>query len=509
MVSHLPPSSLSAVALVSRQFHSLVDSPHAWRIAFGRLFAGQNVLGRARYPGWHDDGTVLARPSENIESDNRSFSRLTALASWRSEYILRTRLLQCLARGKPELDLKPIGAYSRSAMTMGGRNAVTFSSGLNSPVTHIQASSFSPQSKRLLRFMIAADEIGCARRMEIGAIRPDSWGTADHQLFSQFSQRFPGQRSWGLDEGTVVGVPNMMDLSYSFGIVHGEGFPGGLVYFRSTEEKRGRFLPSPTLSSNPERAIPEIPSRTEAICSVWIAKSVQVTTMTDGLLGMLCGSSIGVLTGYSLGTRGIHNKRLSPGEITARWVLSPGVPIIAIVVDDSYNQARHAAGRYWIAVLNALGEVFCLSGTPIRPQHVSSGLGADELEALAWETGRTVRWELIELSKRVMQPDPYDELKVNGNSCPRTSWGGMALGKDQLVAETKAIEKYFNYKPIHFQKAFRGWDMRRRFEVDFAGDGQNIRFSCFLICYGYRQEPVEITRYSSCSRDRLEGKTQS
>jgi hypothetical protein len=86
-LSHLPATDLSSVALVSHRFHALVTTPHAWRAAFARFFPG-NV-------------TEAAIKTESFRTDKRAFCRLTALATWRSEYILRTRLLRSLSRGKP------------------------------------------------------------------------------------------------------------------------------------------------------------------------------------------------------------------------------------------------------------------------------------------------------------------------------------------------------------------------------------------------------------------------
>lgn len=86
-LSHLPATDLSSVALVSQRFHALVTTPHAWRAAFARFFPGT---------------TVEAAPkTESFRTDKRAFCRLTALATWRSEYIIRTRLLRSLSRGKP------------------------------------------------------------------------------------------------------------------------------------------------------------------------------------------------------------------------------------------------------------------------------------------------------------------------------------------------------------------------------------------------------------------------
>lgn len=86
-LSHLPATDLSSVALVSQRFHALVTTPHAWRAAFARFFPGT--------------ANEVAPRIESFRTDKRVFCRLTALATWRSEYIIRTRLLRSLSRGKP------------------------------------------------------------------------------------------------------------------------------------------------------------------------------------------------------------------------------------------------------------------------------------------------------------------------------------------------------------------------------------------------------------------------
>jgi len=53
------------------------------------------------------------------------------------------------------------------------------------------------------------------------------------------------------------------------------------------------------------------------------------------------------LTAYSLGTSPVHDRRYERGQVTAKWVISPGVPIIAISVDENYSVKRHAHRRIW------------------------------------------------------------------------------------------------------------------------------------------------------------------
>jgi hypothetical protein len=98
------------VALVSKRFYALVTTPYAWRAAFLRYFAGQDSV------AGHAKANQQAREVEDsgvIRSEVRHFSRLTALASWRSEYLLRTRLLRSVVRGKPS----SVGSSIRSSQS--------------------------------------------------------------------------------------------------------------------------------------------------------------------------------------------------------------------------------------------------------------------------------------------------------------------------------------------------------------------------------------------------------
>jgi len=65
-----------------------------------------------------------------------------------------------------------------------------------------------------------------------------------------------------------------------------------------------------------------------------------------------------------LETSPVHDRRYERGQVTAKWVISPGVPIIAISVDENYSVKRHAHRRIWATVLNALGEVFYVTELP-------------------------------------------------------------------------------------------------------------------------------------------------
>ena len=500
---------LSAVSLVSRRLHNLVTTPHAWRVAFARYFSGPDSLSRISKLA----STASEDDENNFKSEKRAFTRLTTLASWRSEYILRTRLLRSLSRGKPIPALQTPAAirmgqhHAPSAVTM-------YNSQLFTIVNHLHATFGTTLNKRFPKFIHGADDVGAATLSDPLTSKVESWGSSDVAAFVQFADIFPGVAQYGLGSGEIVGIPNVMDVSQPHGMALGEGYPGGIVYFRHAEESRGRALAGSSGFSSPGLGIPKILATDEATCSIWIAKSTAIPYLTEGLIGLMTGSSVGIVTAYSLGSDGLRESRLTRGELTARWVLSPGVPIIAISVDETYSLKRHAQNRIWAVALNALGEVFYLTKFPKRPtSDRSSKMSEETREQLSWTTGRSVFWNLVELSRRTARPDPYKDSRVDGSYFPRSSWNGMCLTENQIAAETSEIEGFLQERPKNIQKLCIGWDMRRRLEVDFAGDDGNMAGEavCVFAC-GLDEETVaSVQRYSRCKVEQSKefGKTAS
>ncbi|KAE8152390.1 hypothetical protein BDV25DRAFT_137961 [Aspergillus avenaceus] len=491
ILSHLPPPSLSSMALVSRRFHSLVTTPHAWRIAFSRYFPGP-------YAAENGSRLLGADHSESITTDKRYFSRLTALASWRSEYILRTRLLRSLARGKPAQfePSKRTGAV-RAANVRNGSAVATYTSQLVYPVSHIHGSFGSEVTKKEPLFIHGASEQGIASASDPSSVKVGTWGLSDHQLFRHFADWFPGEAEYGLGSGNMIGMSNRMDVSQPYGMIYGEACPQGRSYFISTTEQRGRFLGLTELGSHPQLGIPALNQIMTSVTAVWIAKSSNVLKMTGGLVAMMSGTSTGVLSAYALGPHPTYERRYERGQVTARWVLCPGVPIIAIAVDNDYSAKRHARRRIWATVLNALGEVFYLTEIPQQSDPTSAKMTPEQADMLAWKNGRSVRWELVELSRRTARPDPYSRELVDGSYSPRSSSDSMKLNENQLAAETKEVEQFMSLKPNHFRKVCEGWDMRRELLVDFAGDDSHgAGESVIVVAPGIGEdEKAAIRRY--------------
>ncbi|KAF2747914.1 hypothetical protein M011DRAFT_402069 [Sporormia fimetaria CBS 119925] len=480
VLAHLSPANLAAASLLSKRFNEVATTPHAWMIAFARYFPGPD----ARLYSASDFG--IDGHDDAIRSERRAFTRLTALASWRSEYIVRTRLLRSLMRGRPNHPPVPpnpnrgaVGTLEEWYMQLNSP-ILEFAANSLSTVNHLHATFSSAGRVPLL--MHGADDVGMVTSTSPTQRGREVWGEDDPIFFSQFSERFPGDREWGLGAGDIVGCRNVMDVSQPHGMIYGQGCPEGTCYYRSVDENRGRFVARTMDFSRAEVGIPKLGVHGGAICSVWIAKTPNIPTQSDGLIGLLIGSAAGVVSACTLGTDGLRGERLERGTLTARWVLSPGVPIIALAVDENYSARRLSRGRIWAVALNALGELFYLTKFPKRTPAPREQLDEQEsMEYIAWQTGRTVYWNLVESTRRVARPDPYQDLTTDHSQSPRSSWDGMSFSKAQLSDETREVERFLKFTPKHFRKFCLGWDMRRRLEVDFAGDDGNDAGEALLV----------------------------
>ncbi|KAI1461277.1 hypothetical protein F4805DRAFT_413435 [Annulohypoxylon moriforme] len=484
ILSHLHPDSHAAVSLVSKRFHELVTTPHAWRMAFQREFPGRDALATA---GKHQNGIWGEEDTDIVRSEVRYFTPLAQQPSWRSEYLRRIQLLRSLVRGKPGTSSGSIGSSTRSSQSGKKASAVlTYNTKLPGMVTHIHA-TFKPSAKKPPRVIHGASDMGISTLSDPTSGKVEKWGIDDHFGFAQLEDVAPQLLPYGIGEGLAV-VPNVMDVSQPYGLLGGEGFPGGRAFYRATGEYRGKFLGQDAGLVEAYPDIPKIPELSEGVCSVWIAKSSSVPTATQSLVGIMTGSTLGVVTAFALGYDPT-GPRYAPGEVSARWVLSPGVPIISLKIDDSYSYKRKALGRVWAVALNALGEVYYLTQPPIAP---TSKTKTDNSLKFAWHTGRSTYWRLVEATRRQARPDKSGRNALRGAYSPRSPSDDMGLTKDQMAAEAREIEKFLHYKPAHFRKVCYGWDMRRKLEVDFASDDEHgAGESVFIIDCGLEEGQVE------------------
>lgn len=439
---------------------------------------------------------------DTFRSETRFFSRLTALATWRSEYLFRTRLIRSLERGKPGTKSGHIGSPIRSSQSGKKLSAVlTYNSKLPWMVTNIHA-VFS-NGKKPPRALQGASDLGACTLSDPTTGKIEKWGFDDDATFAQLDEVFPNLVPYGLGEGPAS-CPNVMDVSQPYGYIAGEGFPGGRAFFRSANEMRGRYLNADAGVADTYPDIPKIPEMAEGISSVWMARSSAVPATTQGLIGMLTGSTVGVVTAYALGWD-LNGHRYANGDITARWVLSPGVPIISLKVDENYGVKRKATERVWAVALNALGEVYYLTAVP----HNTHGrTTAGDAVRQAWLTGRSVYWHLIEATRRTARPDELDRNTIRGAYTPHSPADSMRLTKDQMAAEAREIEKYLLYKPSHFRKACEGWDMQRRIEIDFANDdSRGTGEGIFVIDCGLAEGRAPLVRRFTRTKATTSGKT--
>lgn len=445
------------MSLVNTRFHRLVTAPPAWRIAFARFF-----------PGAESTGLIPSAQSEEEmhKSSRRSFTRVSALASWRSEYILRTRLLRSLTRGKPAIVTNAEKGSSKNKATPTA--TIMYNSSLMYPVSHIHANFGIGLNKKQPLFVHGAVEQGLVSASDPGLGKTSGWGLADFEAFKHFADLYTGEAPYGIGSGDVVGMSNVLSISQQFGKLYGEACPGGRLFYTSTAEQRGRFLMVSSPANYP-LGIPEISPVNSAITSVWLAKSEAVLKVTNGLFGALAGSSTGILSAYAVGASPVYDRRFDRGELTARWAICPGIPIVAINVDDKISARRIGRHRIWAAILNALGEVFYLLDSPVR-QETRGKLSEAELDRVAWQTGRSTEWFMLESTRRAAKNDPYQISTTDGSYTPRSSSINQGLGPAQLEAEAREIEQFLKQKPKHFQSICDGWECKRSLVVDYGGD---------------------------------------
>ena len=435
-----------------------------------RYFPGHSAL--AKRPG----GTnIWDGENENFTSDIRLFGRLTGHVTWRSEYLLRVRLLRSLARGRPDKKARNVGEKNSGVLTYGTK--------LPWVVTSLHA-NFSG-GKRGPRVIHGSSDIGLATASNPFYGKVETFD--DTVTLPSLDEVAPQLVPYGL-EGGWAAAPNVIDVSEQYGSLSGEGWPGGRAWFKPLNN-HGLFVLAEAPGASAE--IPRVLDDHEAISSVWIAKSSIVPTVTESMIGMVTGSSLGVVRAYSLPPdKGLPSLR--PASETARWILSPGVPIIRVKIDDSFSQRRRASGRVWAVALNALGEVFYLSNVPTMVKDCPKGKVIDS----SWYSAQTVCWNLIEATRR--RPNP-SSMNDDARACysPRSPSKLSKLGKEQLCAEAREMERFMNLAPAHFRDACDGWDMRRQLEVDFGGDdGKGAGEAVFVIDCGHVQKSTCMKRYT-------------
>jgi hypothetical protein len=385
-------------------------------------------------------------------------------------------------------ETSPSGKGRRSSNFATAAPVVLHDTQLAFPITMVHANFDDAAGARAQNSLIASHHNEEARLMNIVSGKADrAWSTWNDAFFRRrFEELYPDHEMWGHGSGQMIGNPNPVAISRPYGVVVGEGCPEGRVSFHAAAENAQQFLQNTswTSAASTTLGMPSVPTNREGISSVWVARSSTIPSLSNGMVGILSGSSLGIVSAYSLGHVGMRDKSITRGELTARWVLSPGVPVTSIVVDEHYSLKRQAQNRIWAIALNALGEVFYLTKFPKRlplekrPNNPEKG---ERVERLAWLSARSVNWNMVEPSRRTSVPDPYGDQTQDGSYSPRSSWDGMCLSDDQVQAETAEMAKFLRRRPMEFRQDCIGWDMQRKIEVDFAGDDGNFAGEAILV----------------------------
>jgi hypothetical protein len=468
---YLPPESLVELSRVARRFHYLVMDPHAWRLGFAKFFPGHHSIYGSRRR--EQDQHSMRR---EVKAERRQFTRLTLSGTWMREYMIRTQLLRSLARGKPLLSDKqrkmtPSTSSPRSRraaqaagdLADGGSSLAMYHTHLRGSVTHMDASFARPSHIGRPGLIHASTDLG----LSVTLSNPDGWTGGRKELFTStaasFAARFPLAQPYGLGAGEIVGGPAVMDVSQLYGFIHSENVPfGGSTVFGSVGP-RANVLDISDRSEPRSSTLPMITQDMANQTAVWIAKTRAIPALTNGLVGMMTGSSVGILTAYCCSHDKVTSPYVSPGQKTARWALCPGIPIISIKVDDQHDHKRRNDRRIWAVVLNALGEVFYLIDVPKLSDNFFSSAES------SWNTGRSAKWNLIEPSRRSANPHYVDKAGRDWRKFPMSSSLEMQASRETLVREADEINSFLSIQPRHFRNVCTGWDMRRMLEVDFAG----------------------------------------
>ncbi|KAJ2905438.1 F-box and wd domain protein [Zalerion maritima] len=490
VMSNLDPKTHHAIAIVSRRFHRLSSTQRTWKMAFMSHFPGQKGL--AASSGKDENQVTWYDASTPGQPSVRFFARISQMGSWREEYSLRTSLLRSLSKGKSESDFHACSARQKDKTHH--FPTLSYWTKLNAPVTHLDAAFSDDPGKppRAIHGSAASAESSIAVPLTGKVLRPPIF---DLPTFQRWIQHTPQSVPYGLGDGPVF-IPNVMDVSQRYGSISFSSFPGG----------QGGYL-SPAgdtlwlgYSDNVPVYAPQISRSSDCITSAWIAKTTAIYTLTRGRIGLLTGSAMGFVSGYSFDSTVLPVLGMQPGfqPESVTWAVSPGVPIIAIKVDEEHNHKREKAGRSWAVALNALGEVYTLADVPeIQP------LSTDT----PWEAGRSAFWSIIPSTKRQPRLEDIDsankakalEISQKRTFSPQLPISSSNLSDKELKARSSKIDEFCQLPPSYFRDSCIGWDMRRRLEVDFAaGDGYTDLEQIFVLTCGHdaKKSPPEVCRYS-------------
>ncbi|KAK0388577.1 hypothetical protein NLU13_4820 [Sarocladium strictum] len=504
IVTQLRPDARAAASMVCKRLREVIMTPYAWQLAFMQHFPGSDVQ-RPKDAGqnglWHGASDVQV----SYEQPS-AFARLTSQATWRSEFLLRSELMQGLSLGRPGIGKESgPGYYYKKARKSQG-TLIYFPRRSSRVLTHLHVLYGKDTASRAMH---GSRFGGTTSISDPSTGRVDRWGDEDdweHLLLPDLLDEEP----FGVGDGGVLHVPHPMDVSAAYGRLGGWGMPGGRAFFlgvhantQRVSNRVTRYLDDGYLINDERLDLPHIADIGDGVSSVWLAKSSDVPATTRSMMGILVGTTAGIVTAYSLAPEGSPNKSALNGCISTRWVVSPGVPIVAFKIDDQYSVRRRRQGRIWAVALNALGEVFYLDAPPHENLHNTGEKTHAQLTEDAWEAGRTAPWHLLEHTRRTRKDgSAVQERELSfGRSAVQIS----QLSPEQLRREAEEVNHLCRLPYWHFRDTYNGWDMQRRLEVDFSSDdGSGAGELIFLMDSGAEGcGPARIQRFTRALSIRL------
>ncbi|KAI5812505.1 hypothetical protein BZA77DRAFT_139653, partial [Pyronema omphalodes] len=416
ILSFLDPQTLLTVAALSKRFHALVTSTHAWRSAFVRFFPPPHAQ-------VDDHGSPLAG------QDKRYFTRLyTAEESenaWRKEYTHRTRLLRKLGRGTHR-GLVVLYPARQGPLSVSHMAASFSSSGIRAVHACLDVqwvNSSDPTSGK-----IEAPRPAPIWSYDIAPrFRPVQVDHPDHQVAAE------------------MGTTWVMDISEEMGWVMGENVPDGMVqvhpYSQPYLEMHVSTL-TPTNFIRPGTDRPYEPEDTDnrfghkpLVTCLWIAKKRAVVDSTGA--AVIVGNSRGFIRVFTI----IFGKKTNTIKPVASYCISPGVPIVQVKVDEDFLPRRHRQKRPWLTAINALGEVYYLRTLP------GAAVTAD--------------WKLVPHTERIATPLYFEVF-------PEITEGTPDKEKDAKLKQRDNLLLKMDYSML--RELWEGCGMDWFLEVDWAGD---------------------------------------
>lgn len=436
---NLDASSLETMAVVSRRFRDLVNSPIVWKGLFFRDFP-QGQYRRSI----NDTGRQL-----------RYFTPLSVNPSWRKEYLQRTGLIRAFSKGK----LRDVQRMKETTRKPTMSTVITYDAriGVRSTVTHISARfperTESGEYKGFPRLVAASTDTDRVTYSDyaVGMVEKSAFRVSDLYGHSPVSRYHPLKSS-------------VFDVSEEVGWIGGKPVQGGVVFIFSQQSTQvpqwscGVYTCPEFMVETAEGRIPWPNPGT--VTSVWIAKTRRLGSIfktSNNNIGALAGCSKGVVFPCTLLNPTGNVYRDAQTAKTA-WLICPGIPILGIKVDDGYSVKRQKANKAWVFIVNMLGEVYYSRRLPASERHVE--------------------WHLVPQTKRRVS-ETADPVRVKN------------MNEEKLVCQERNN---------HYNTLWEDWDSDWWIEVDWTemvvlrGRGSSDHIDRFTLAKPAQEAPtVKVT----------------